>query len=59
MAIRLYPTRKPSKSRALAHRAMAKAALFSDSSVAVRLKRYSHHMDRARALEAQLQEVAQ
>ncbi|OHZ02876.1 hypothetical protein BC443_14330 [Salinicola sp. MIT1003] len=59
MAIRLYPARKPSKSRALAHRAMARAALFSNSSTAVRLRRYNDHMDRARALEAQLQEVAQ
>lgn len=54
-----FPTRKPSKARALAHRAMAKAALFSNSSTAVRLRRYNDHMDRARAVEAQLQEVAQ
>lgn len=40
-------------SRAAAHRAMAKAALFSDSSAAVRLKRYNHHMSKARHLEAQ------
>lgn len=52
MAIRLYPARKPSKSRALAHRAMAKAALFSDSSAAVRLKRYNSHIEKARLLEA-------
>lgn len=59
MAIRLFPTRNPSRERAAAHRAMAKAALFSDSSTAVRLRRYNDHMDRARALEAQLQEAAQ
>ena len=58
MAItRLFPTLSPSKSRAAAHRAMAKAALFSDSSAAVRLKRYNSHMQKARHLEAQ--EVAQ
>lgn len=38
--------------RAAAHRAMAKAALFADSSAAVRLKRYNHHMNKARHLEA-------
>ncbi|MBN8413007.1 MULTISPECIES: hypothetical protein [Halomonas] len=57
MASRLFPTLSPSKSRAAAHRAMAKAALFSDSSAAVRLKRYNSHMQKARHLEAQ--EVAQ
>lgn len=40
-------------SRAAAHRAMAKAALFADSSLSVRLKRYNDHMDKARHLEAQ------
>ncbi|MCL7939153.1 hypothetical protein M8009_02380 [Halomonas sp. ATCH28] len=47
--------------RASAHRAMARAALFSDSSAAVRLKRYNHHMTKARTLEAAAgaQEVAQ
>ncbi len=50
----LFPTRSPS-GRAAAHRAMARAALFSDSSAAVRLKRYNHHMDKARALEARAQ----
>lgn len=37
---------------AAAHRAMAKAALFSDSSARTRLKRYNQHMDKARTLEA-------
>lgn len=55
-AIRLLLIRKRS-SRAAAHRAMAKAALFSNSSTSVRLRRYSHHMAKARHLEAQ--EVAQ
>jgi len=48
---RLFPTRSPS-TRAAAHRAMARAALFSDSSAAVRLKRYNHHIDKAHRLEA-------
>ncbi|MFG6137970.1 hypothetical protein [Halomonas sp. B23F22_10] len=52
MALRLFPTLSPSKSRAAAHRAMAKAALFSDSSAAVRLKRYNHHMQKAHHLDA-------
>lgn len=47
----------PSKVRAAAHRAMAIAALHADSSLSVRLNRYRHHMDRARALTAV--EVAQ
>ena len=47
----------PSKIRAAAHRAMAIAALHADSSLSVRLNRYRHHMDRARALTAV--EVAQ
>ncbi|MHA3026747.1 hypothetical protein [Chromohalobacter israelensis] len=56
MAIsRLIPTRNPS-ARAAAHRAMAKAALFSDSSAAVRLKRYNHHMTKAHTLEARTSE---
>jgi hypothetical protein len=42
-----------SASRARAHRKMAFAALRSDSSAAVRLKRYNHHMIKARRLEAQ------
>lgn len=47
----LSPTHHPS-ARAAAHRAMARAALFSNSSAAVRLKRYNHHMSKARRLEA-------
>ena len=43
--------------KAAAHRAMAIAALHADSSLSVRLNRYRHHMDRARALTAV--EVAQ
>lgn len=43
----------PSKIRALAHRKMALCALRANSSLSVRLKRYNHHMDQARALEAQ------
>ena len=46
-----HPFRSPS-ARAAAHRAMARAALFSASSAAVRLKRYNHHMAKARRLEA-------
>lgn len=49
-------------SRAAAHRAMAKAALFADSSTRTRLKRYNHHIDKAQQLETRLadnrQEVA-
>lgn len=51
MALRLFPTRSPS-ARASAHRAMARAALFSNSSTRTRLKRYNHHMQQARRLEA-------
>lgn len=47
----LFPTRNPS-ARASAHRAMARAALLSDSSANTRLKRYNHHMTKARRLEA-------
>tara|TARA_A100001391_G_scaffold195512_1_gene172911 strand:+ start:490 stop:651 length:162 start_codon:yes stop_codon:yes gene_type:complete len=39
--------------RARAHRKMAFAALKSNSSAAVRLKRYNHHMTKARRLEGQ------
>lgn len=46
-------TRNPSKARAAAHRAMALAALRSNSSLAVRLNRYNHHRAIQRALEAQ------
>lgn len=42
----------PSKIRAAAHRAMAIAALYADSSLATRLKRYNAAMAKARALEA-------
>ena len=51
----MFPTQNPS-ARAAAHRAMAKAALFSDSSAAVRLKRYNHHIQKARRLEARISE---
>jgi hypothetical protein len=39
------------KARANAHRAMARAALHANSSLAVRLRRFNYHMDKARALE--------
>ncbi|NVF12988.1 hypothetical protein [Vreelandella maris] len=39
-------------SRAAAHRAMAKSALFADSSASTRLKRYNHHIEKAERLEA-------
>ncbi len=45
-------TLNPSKNRAAAHRAMARAALRSNSSLSARLKRYNQHMAEARALEA-------
>ncbi|MGM0913278.1 MAG: hypothetical protein ACQEXC_05810 [Pseudomonadota bacterium] len=45
------PTRSPS-ARAAAHRAMARAALFSDSSARVRMRRYNAHMAKARAFDA-------
>ncbi|TDO13794.1 hypothetical protein [Halomonas ventosae] len=48
---RLFPSRILSD-RAAAHRAMARAALFADSSAATRLKRYNLHMSKARTLEA-------
>ncbi|NDL70901.1 hypothetical protein [Vreelandella alkaliphila] len=51
--LRLFLTQNPSK-RAAAHRAMAKAALFADSSTRTRLKRYNHHIDKAQQLEARL-----
>ncbi|NYS60818.1 hypothetical protein [Vreelandella salicampi] len=40
--------------RAAAHRAMAKAALFADSSARTRLNRYNHHQNQAKALDARL-----
>ena len=43
---------RSSSARAAAHRAMARAALFSDSSAAVRLRRFNAHMAKARRLEA-------
>ncbi|MDV7210786.1 hypothetical protein [Azotobacter beijerinckii] len=50
------PARNPSalRERASAHRAMALAALHSDSSLSNRLRRYSGHMALARALEAEV-----
>ena len=42
----------PSKLRAAAHRRMAFAALNADSSLSTRLARYTHHITKARALEA-------
>ncbi|SFB52027.1 hypothetical protein [Azotobacter beijerinckii] len=42
------------RQRAAAHRAMALAALRADSSRSVRLRRYSDHMAKARALEAEV-----
>ena len=46
------------ESRASAHRAMAKSALFADSSARTRLKRYNHHIEKAEALEARALETA-
>ncbi|VVP89112.1 hypothetical protein PS910_02701 [Pseudomonas fluorescens] len=43
----------PSAIRAIAHRRMALSALRANSSLSVRLKRYNHHMDQARALESE------
>ena len=54
-SFRLFPTRD-NASRAAAHRAMAKAALFADSSTKTRLKRYNAHMAKARHLEARINE---
>ncbi|MDP3535716.1 MAG: hypothetical protein Q8S08_10040 [Halomonas sp.] len=45
-------------SRAAAHRAMAKAALFADSSTRTRLNRYNHHIAKAQQLEARLSDTA-
>lgn len=42
----------PSALRAYAHRRMALSALRANSSLATRLKRYSHHMTIARSLES-------
>ena len=49
--MKIFPARNPS-GRAGAYRAMALAALRSDSSLSVRLKRYNAAMAKARALEA-------
>ena len=38
--------------RAAAHRAMARAALFSDSSLRTRYQRYQYHMQKAEGLDA-------
>lgn len=46
------------ESRASAHRAMAKSALFADSSARTRLKRYNHHIEKAETLEARALETA-
>lgn len=46
-------TLNPLKIRALAHRRMALNALRANSSLSVRLKRWNHHMDIVRSLEAQ------
>ena len=43
----------PSKIRAHAHRRLALAALRANSSLSVRLARYNHHAEIARALEVQ------
>ncbi|WP_404369666.1 hypothetical protein [Marinobacter sp.] len=44
--------------RAASQRAMAMAALRSDSSLSVRRKRYNQHMDKARAAEARARQYA-
>lgn len=49
----LFPTRNPAE-KAAAHRAMAKAALFADSSAKTRLRKYNHHIKKAQQLEARL-----
>ena len=46
------PALIPSAIRAFAHRRMALSALRANSSLATRLKRYSHHMTIARSLES-------
>lgn len=51
--LRLKSALSPSViARAKAHRAMAKHALQSDTSLKTRVERYNHHMQRARALES-------
>jgi len=51
----LTPTQDPSVliGKAAAHRCMALAALRANSSLSVRVKRYNHHVEIARSLEAQ------
>ena len=51
--LRLFPTRNPAE-KAAAHRAMAKSALFADSSTRTRLNRYNHPIAKAQQLEARL-----
>ncbi|PYD03999.1 hypothetical protein DND90_05685 [Pseudomonas syringae pv. maculicola] len=51
MIFRQKLTLNPSKARAAFHRACAIASLYSDSSLSSRLKKFSSHMDRARALK--------
>lgn len=53
MTKRRILTLNPSKARARFHRACAIAALHSNSSLAVRLRRYNAAMKQARALETQ------
>jgi len=50
---RLFPSVRSLQDRAVSHRAMARAALFADTSAATRLKRYRRHAAKARALEEQ------
>lgn len=45
-----FPHRSNHRARAAAHRAMAMAALSSDSSLMVRYRRYGAHMRKAEAL---------
>ncbi|MGP9796693.1 hypothetical protein ACT3UJ_04940 [Halomonas sp. 86] len=45
------------KGRAAAHRAMAKSALFADSSASVRLRKYNSHIEKAQQLEARALEA--
>jgi hypothetical protein len=45
------PSLKQGVASKVAHRRMALSALSADSSLATRLKRYSHHMAIARTLE--------
>ena len=44
------------KGRISAHKAMARSALFADSSASVRLRKYNAHIEKARQLEARLAE---